>query len=239
MRKRNSDGVREDLLLFLSFPSPLLRFLVVRFPPSSTVSFSKTLFACFLIYLILLPVCCCNTLAMIIISSNACLTCEYAKRWTSNSSGTKFHSIGRLAVNTEPAICNGHLPYLWGWCWREGRVGNWTQGVGRGGFEHFVFTSWLIGSFDWLLCTQLCSGFDWSEETAGEGQQNNKREHESDDESSDSETETSIQVRVDAGGMCSLYPVYSWKIFVCHHLLHGELFWDQRSSFSPTSAGCP
>ena len=53
----------------------------------------------------------------------------------SNSSGTKFHSIGRWAVNTEAAICNA---YTRGGdvAWREGRVGrvgSWTQGVGVGG----------------------------------------------------------------------------------------------------------
>ena len=26
-----------------------------------------------------------------------------------------FHLINQLTVNLEPAICNGHLPYPWGW----------------------------------------------------------------------------------------------------------------------------
>ena len=66
--------------------------------------------------------------------------------------------ISPSAVNIEPVICNGHLPYPWGQHWREGRVGSWMQGVGiskakhlgegRGGSENFVFTSWLIGAFD-------------------------------------------------------------------------------------------
>ena len=38
-------------------------------------------------------------------------------------------------MNIEPAMCNGHLPYLWGQCSREGRGGwggwgVWMQGVG-------------------------------------------------------------------------------------------------------------
>ena len=27
-------------------------------------------------------------------------------------------------------MCDDHLPYQWGWRWREGEEGNWTQGVG-------------------------------------------------------------------------------------------------------------
>ena len=41
------------------------------------------------------------------------LTREYAKRLTSYSKYGNFHLIGRWAVNIEPAICNGHLPYPW------------------------------------------------------------------------------------------------------------------------------
>ena len=36
-------------------------------------------------------------------------------------------------MNIKPAICNGHLPYPWGRCWREGRVGEMDAGVGVGG----------------------------------------------------------------------------------------------------------
>ena len=59
-------------------------------------------------------------------------------------------------MNIKPTIYYGHLPYPWAQHWR---VGSWTlEVVGgggvkqnvleRGGSEHFVFTSWLIGAFD-------------------------------------------------------------------------------------------
>ena len=65
-------------------------------------------------------------------------------------------------------------------------------------FAWYCFESSRVDNSSWLeteivillLCTQVSSGFDWSEEE----QQSNKREHESDDESSDSEAETSAQV---------------------------------------------
>ena len=53
--------------------------------------------------------------------------------YTYFSSGTKFYLIGQLAVSSEPALCNGHLPYPWGWHWIGG--GGW--GVGRRG--------WVVG----------------------------------------------------------------------------------------------
>ena len=38
-----------------------------------------------------------------------------------------------MAVNSELAMCDGQLPYLWGWRWREGRVGIWVQEMVGGG----------------------------------------------------------------------------------------------------------
>ena len=46
-----------------------------------------------------------------------------------------------MLVGIEPTICSGHLPYPWEWHWREGREG-------RGESKCFVFTSWLMATFD-------------------------------------------------------------------------------------------
>ena len=39
----------------------------------------------------------------------------------------------RGLVNIEPMICNAHLPCPWGWCWREGRVVNYSVDTKGGG----------------------------------------------------------------------------------------------------------
>ena len=56
---------------------------------------------------------------------------EYAKRRMSYSGEAEIceFSLRRSAVDIEPVTCNGHLPHPWGWSWREGWVGSWTQGV--------------------------------------------------------------------------------------------------------------
>ena len=41
----------------------------------------------------------------------------------------KISLDGRSAVNTEPAIRNGHLPYPWGLHWREGELDARSGGV--------------------------------------------------------------------------------------------------------------
>ena len=41
----------------------------------------------------------------------------------------KISLNGRSAVNTEPAIRNGYLPYPWGLHWREGELDARSGGV--------------------------------------------------------------------------------------------------------------
>ena len=47
-------------------------------------------------------------------------------------------SIHWSAINIEPMIWTGHLPYPWQWHWRKGRVGSWMKRVGGGGVEGLV-----------------------------------------------------------------------------------------------------
>ena len=69
-----------------------------------------------------------------------------------------MHKAGAYILPVLNAIGDIHLPYPWEWHWREGGWGVGGRGWGgsveqtvqeRGRSEGcFVFTSWLVGTFD-------------------------------------------------------------------------------------------